>query len=325
MDVTIATEAYNLTEGQGLHELEVATNTVLGLIEGHPDREGIVLAPHADPRVEALVVGRHPRLRLLDGQGVGYDALKDLAADEARGTYVAYLDGDCVPARNDWLETLLRPLRAGETDVAAGLTIYAGTGPLAAACTVLDFGFLLSPDRNGFVGCYASNNVAFATELRRKVRPSLEIMRCNCYQHAQLLLQQGYRVRCFPDAFVHHQLPDLRKERWRRGYDLVAACWTNPALPETAWMVPEESTVTRLIEENLRVDRKRLARLAKQLGWKRSFTWRVERLLPRLRRLDAIGIRRALRDGEASGTTPAAREAHRRAQAPACPVPATAE
>ncbi|MGE0191221.1 MAG: glycosyltransferase family 2 protein [Planctomycetota bacterium] len=314
MDVTIVTEAYNLAEGQGLDELETATNTVLALIEGHDDREGIVLAPGTDPRVEALVKGRHPRLRLLYADGAGYDALKDLAADEARGTFIAYLDGDCVPTRADWLEQLLGPLRRGETDVAAGLTTYAGSDPLSAACSVLDFGFLLSPEGSGSIGCYASNNVAFPAELRRRIRPSLEVMRCNCYQHAQLLLRQGYRIRCFPEAFALHQLPDLRKERFRRGYDLVAACWINPALPEAAWMEPGEATVSRLIRMNLEADRERLGRLAAHLGWRRRFTVRVGRLLPRLRRLDAIGIRRALRDGEASGATRAARDAQQAGQ-----------
>ncbi len=320
MDVTIVTEAFNLAEGQGFDELGAAVNTVLRLIGDHPDREGVVLTPSADPRVDALVAGGHPRLRLLRADGLGYDELKCLAADEARGRYVAYLDGDCVPAHDDWLDCLLRPLRDGETDVSTGLTVYAGSSATAAACSVLDFGFLLDGGATGTIGCYASNNVAFPTELRRRVRPMHDGMRCHCYQHAQLLRRQGYRVRCVPAAFALHQLPNLRRERHRRGYDLVAACWSNPALPETAWMEPGEATVARLIRDNLRLDRRRLARLAKQLGWRRAFTRRVRRLLPRLRRLDAIGIRRALRDGEAGGLTRAAREAHRAGLAGECRI-----
>ena len=323
MDVTIVTEAYNLTEGQGLRELEVATRTVLGLLEDRPGREGLVMTPCADPRVEALVRGRHPRLRLVCGDGIGYDGLKCLAAEEARGDFVAYLDGDCVPARSDWLERLVGPLRRGEADVAAGLTVYDGTDPLTHACTVLDFGFLLDAEPSGSIGCYASNNVAFPTELRRRVRPSHEVMRCNCYQHAQLLLHHGYRVRCFPEAFVLHQLPDVRKERWRRGYDLVAASWLNPDLSEAGWIESSEAIVARLVEENLAQDRRRLAHFARQLRWRRGLASRVRRLLPRLRRLDAIGIRRALRDGEASGATRAAREAHRRGRSAACGATAT--
>lgn len=306
LDVTIVTEAYNLAEGQGYDELDVATRTVLQLIGANPDREGIVLTPSSDPRVDALATDRHPRLRLLRGPDLGYDALKNLAAFEARGQYIVYLDGDCVPAREDWLECLLRPLRNGETDVSAGLTIYSGSDVLTAACSVLDFGFLVDGQGES-LGCYASNNVAFPTALRQSIPPLHAGMRCSCYQHAQALLHHGYRIRCAFDALTTHQLPPLRAERHRRGYDLVSACWMNPNLPETAWIEPTEACVSRLIEQNLRLDRKRLAILAEILDWTPAFMAKVDELLPRLRRLDAIGTRRALRDGEENGATAAAR------------------
>ena len=49
------------------------------------------------PQVAGEVAETAPRARVFDATGLGYDEAKMLAAREARGRFVLYLDGDCLP------------------------------------------------------------------------------------------------------------------------------------------------------------------------------------------------------------------------------------
>jgi hypothetical protein len=42
--------------------------------------------------------------------GKTYDGQKNALAIAAQGEFLVYLDGDCVPCSDDWLERLLSPL-----------------------------------------------------------------------------------------------------------------------------------------------------------------------------------------------------------------------
>lgn len=53
---------------------------------------------------------------MVDAVGLGYDDAKMMAAREARGGYLLYLDGDCLP-QPGWKEAFLGKLRAGATAV----------------------------------------------------------------------------------------------------------------------------------------------------------------------------------------------------------------
>jgi hypothetical protein len=119
-------------------------------------------------------------------------------------------------------------------------------------------------------------------------------LRGSCYKHAQVLMRSGSPVRLARAAVVRHQLPPLLKERLRRGYDLVAACWNDPALTQTAWLANRWINVLRFYGANVYRD---LARLAKAPPEQRLTAFDVMAMtvvLPALRLIDLVGIRRAL-------------------------------
>src|SRR5262245_10283941 len=121
---------------------------------------GELLVPivSGDPTVPGEVSEIAPSGRLLDAGGLGYDEAKMLAAREARGRFVVYLDGDCLPEAG-WLDALLGPLRRSEAIACGGFTRYEG-GFLARIQSLLDFGFL-HPLASRPLECYAANNCAF--------------------------------------------------------------------------------------------------------------------------------------------------------------------
>lgn len=300
-EVSIVTETFNLEEGQGVDATRLALNYLSALAA----RGGIeiILADSMPPNLlVATLLGQFPHVRHVASPGAGYEGIKNLAAREARGTYVVYLDGDCLPQAPDWLDALLTPLRQGRAQATAGITRYRGASLLHRVMEILDFGFLIA-DRGEFVGCYASNNCAFRRDLRVAVPAPDGAMRCTCYAHAQLLRRRGDPMLRADGAVVVHKLPPVFKERWRRGYDLVAACWIDPELSESRWLAQGVRAAPRFLWANLRTDWRRLGAVRAANGWSGGKLLRARLLAGALRLIDLGGIVRALALGPAPGWT----------------------
>lgn len=319
-EITLVTEAYNLAEGQGWDELVNAVATIGKLARAH-DAETILTDPSGDPRIAELVAS-HAGLRYLAVPGATYDEQKLAAARSARGTLLVFLDGDCRPAADDWLPRLLAPLRAGSARAVGGQTFYDDFGPRGIACTIMDFGVLWDAP-GGDLGCYSSNNCAFDRDLFIEVPPGDGGMRCNCYAHAQALIRRGTPVRHVPEALVLHELPDVAKERARRGRELVVACWADPLLRETAWLAPGHKAAMRFIDDVIHADAQRFHTAPAALGLGPHNALAVEREILALRELDYAGVLAALAEGEADGRNARARAEHAafRAAQQSCATP----
>lgn len=301
-EITLATESFNLEEGQSFEELRSALVTIGEYLQRRQDCEALLVDTSNDPRVAALVAAIDPRIRHLRAPGLSYDHAKDLAAASARGRFVVYLDGDCTPDRPDWLDTLVAPLRSGTALATGGLTLYAGDSLLTHVSSLLDFGFLFNP-KEGKLPCYASNNVAFDRELRCEVRPPDGPLRTHCFAHAQILLRRGTPIMHVPTAQVWHELPALMKERLRRGYDHVGASWVDASLRPEQWLANPALRLARLYFRHLRLDWRRMRHAPAQLrlrGW---------------RRIPAIGLAACLRLIELRGAWQAIRETPARLEA----------
>jgi glycosyltransferase involved in cell wall biosynthesis len=298
-EISIVTETFNVEEGQGIEPTRRALFRLEALARARGNIE-IILADSMPPNLlVAALLQQFPQVRHVSRTGLGYEGIKNVAAVEARGTYVVYLDSDCLPLAPGWLDALLQPLRSGKAQAVAGLTRYRGHSLLHRVTEILDFGYLLA-DLTETVGCYASNNCAFVRRLRVDLPAPDGAMRCTCYAHAQLLLRRGSPMHRVPEAIVEHELPPVIKERWRRGYDLVAACWVNPELPETRWLRLGIFAAPLFFWSNLRLDWRRLANVRAANRWS-SFDLLNARLLAgALRLIDLAGVVRALALGPAA-------------------------
>lgn len=311
MKITIVTEAYNITEGQSAEALRRTINFIDEHLESHPDHEALLMDSADGVLAGRLLEGLSDRWRCISRQGANYEVLKDLGVQEARGEYVCYLDGDCIPHSKDWVHRILAPIREGITQAVGGLTIYEGDSALAHACSILDFGFLFQQPGTD-LGCYASNNVAFTRAFRLESKPPQTEMRCTCYAHAQQLWRDGTPVLFEPKARAYHELPSVKKERFRRGYDHVASCWTDPMVLESGMLDGDEGQVVRRISER----QLRLAKLRHQVyrdlvELDDRIHDEIDKLLPRLVALERFGIHCAYREGQMSGANARAMEAHR--------------
>jgi glycosyltransferase involved in cell wall biosynthesis len=292
-EFTIVTETFNLAEGTELSSLKRSFDVANAIAGQVPGGLAEVLLADVDGRPEIdRILADYPRTRKVDCQGLGYDAAKNRAAHAARGEFVVFLDGDCVPEPG-WIDALLEPLRAGRALASCGFTRYEGRF-WGAIQTVLDFGFLL-PLKARSIGCYPSNNWAVRrTEIVAQPIPENDVLRCSCYIHAQALIRRGTPIEFAPRAVTTHDLPSFWSERLRRGYDFVAACWVDPSLPEARHLRYGLFAAPRFYADNVALDWKRLRRSWRELGFTRGQRVLAFVLLPILRLVDVVGIVRAL-------------------------------
>jgi glycosyltransferase involved in cell wall biosynthesis len=292
-EVSVVVESYNHAEGSELERFALALEAATDRVRRHGDGEVLVADSSGDGELLELLERRFPDARRVDTRGLGYDRAKTAAADEARGRFVVFLDGDCVP-EPEWLDRHLAALRNG-AHASSGLTRYDG-GFLAGLESVLDFGFLL-PEAPRALPCYASNNTGFRREILLETPAPDGPMRCNCYAHAQLLLKRGTPARMTPGARVTHERQAFFAERFRRGFDLVAACWVNPSLPETRLLRLGVLATPFFYFREVANDLNRLRTGHRELGIR---SWQLPvaaALLPFMRLADVPGIVRALSPG----------------------------
>jgi glycosyltransferase involved in cell wall biosynthesis len=289
-NVSVVVESYTHGEGSSLARVTVALEAATSM---GSDVEVLVADSSGDPALVQLLENRFPAVRRCDATGLGYDEAKMKAAAAARGEYVLYLDGDCIPAPG-WLEHHLRALRGG-ADATGGFTRYDGDF-VGAVESVLDFGFML-PAKRRVLDCYAFNNSGFRRDvlLAKPVPPGP--LRCRCYPHAQLLRRSGSPVRMVPEARVRHERQPFFRERFRQGYDMVAAGWADPALREGRLARLRLAGAPLFYGRAVVNDWRRLAAGRRDLGLRAWEVPAAAALLPVLRLVDLAGIVRALAPG----------------------------
>lgn len=232
-EFSIIVEAYTLNEGGAQERFSRSLHNALSIIEQQGDGEVLVLDVTETNDLKDFLGSTYPQVRRISVAGSHYDRAKTLAANEARGNFLLYLDGDCLP-QPGWHQSLLEELRKGKALACGGLTRYEG-GWLQSLLSVMDFGFFY-PVEERVLQCYASNNMGILRQLQQDVPPPDSEMRCACFYHAQCLIRNDTPVMFVPKARVLHEPQPVVRERTRQGYDAIAACWADPELRESKWL-----------------------------------------------------------------------------------------
>jgi len=148
----------------------------------------------------------------------GYGAARNRGLSEARGRILLFLDDDC-QAEPDWIETLLKPLEAGEADIAGGSRDCRRPG-LAARLDYLsaDAPVLHPRLERRYVTHMSTSNLAMWSEAARKTGPFDEsLATCEDRDFCKRALESGIRILFEPGALVHHQPPIERlADYWTR-------------------------------------------------------------------------------------------------------------
>jgi hypothetical protein len=293
-DVTVILESYNHAEGSsGLDRLRIALEAATQMLEDHGNGALLVTDADGDREVAELLGREFPRARIVDARGLDYDEAKLEAAVQAESDLVLYLDGDCIPEPG-WLDAHLAGLEAGH-HATTGFTRYDG-GWRGAVESVLDFGFMLPPADRA-IACYGSNNAGFRRDALLEVPHPPGPMRCRCYAHAQQLIRSGRSVRMVPGARTRHERQPMVEERYRQGFDAIAACWVDPALPEARLLRLGVFAAPLFYARAVLFDWRRILSARADLGLAKWQAVASLPLFPLLRLIDFAGMVRALAPG----------------------------
>ncbi|HEX3579221.1 MAG TPA: glycosyltransferase [Thermoanaerobaculia bacterium] len=170
-------------------------------------------------------VRRYPWVKIVSSPQRNYFAAKNAGVRASRGSIVALIDGDCVPAR-DWLEILIAPLRDDTISAVAGATRYAGTTLKARTFSVPDFANVVG-DNSGAASGFNINNCAFRREVLLATPLDSRIRRDGgCFLLYHQLRAAGVRIVYEPLARVQHGLDIASKgfvrKHFNRGFDGVS-------------------------------------------------------------------------------------------------------
>ena len=293
-EFSVILESFTSAEGGDRDRFRKSLRTILGML---PDNaEVLVTDVYQSAELVTLLANEFPSVRRVSVVGQGYDSAKTSAAMAARGQFVLFLDGDCVPEPG-WHELLLAPLRSGEAVACGGYTRYEG-GFLAAMMSVMDFGFFYPLTKRNLV-CYASNNCGFVRTTYLDVPVPEANLRCRCFYHAQCLLRRGTPVLLIPEARVLHEAQPFLRERSRQGYDSIAAAWADPELPEARWLKIGIFSLPLFYCMNVFNDWKRVCAGRKDLGLGSGQLLLALLLFPMFRLVDVLGMIRAFVGGSA--------------------------
>lgn len=291
-DVAVIVESFNETEHSSVDRLAGALEAAQRAAEEHGNARVVLADGGNAPAVARLIDERFPEIDRVPAEVYDYDHAKRSAAAAADARIVVYLDGDCRPAEG-WLPALLEPIESGRAVASAGFTMYEG-GWLARVLSVMDFGFLL-PREERPLGCYSSNNAAFAADALAATPAPDGDMRCRCFAHAQTFERKGTPIQMAPGAAVEHEEVPFFKERMRRGWDLVTAARVDPEVPEARWLPLGLRAAPLFLVYNLRWDVRRVLKSGGDVGLGALGRLAAVPVMAAVRMLDLVGIVAALR------------------------------
>ncbi|WP_353815368.1 glycosyltransferase family 2 protein [Agromyces sp. SYSU T00266] len=235
------------------------------------------------------IVREFPEVRLheIPNSEFGHGKTRNLAAQLARGRFVAYLTHDAVPAHARWLAELLEPFRIDDSIVAvmgkqvprAGCFpllkyeingVFAGFGPDFGTTVFSGGPFIQDDGVLGAVGFYSDVNSAARRDFLLEVIPYRDVRYAEDQLFGRDVIQAGYRKAYAPRAVVEHSNDLDLAEYGRRIFDeTVGLRQIGLAIPPMSRRGRLRLTLRGIAGDTLRIVRDR------DFSWRRKLYWLV--------------------------------------------------
>ncbi|WP_022884959.1 glycosyltransferase family 2 protein [Glaciibacter superstes] len=186
-----------------------------------------------DRTLEIVRSRKGVRLHEIVNSEFGHGKTRNLAAELARGEYIAYLTHDAIPATLSWLTEILAPMRNEPLGVVAVMGkqiprpgcfpllkyeiegVFAGFGPDFGTTVFYNDGFATDQGLLDAIGFYSDVNSATKRDFLLKTIPYRDVRYSEDMLFGQDLIAAGYRKAYAPRGAVIHS-NDLTLDEYRR-------------------------------------------------------------------------------------------------------------
>ncbi|MFO7690776.1 MAG: glycosyltransferase family 2 protein [Cryobacterium sp.] len=233
------------------------------------------------------IVKRYPAVRLheIPNAEFGHGKTRNLAADLARGEFIAFLTHDAIPVSRQWLRELLAPFALDKSIVAVmGKQIprrdcfplmkyeirgvFAGFGPDFGTSVFYNDSFVQSEGVLNAISFYSDVNSAARREFLTAVIPYRDVRYAEDQLFGKDLIEAGYRKAYAGRAAVEHSNDLTREEYRRRIFDeTVGLRQIGFPIPELNHKAQLRLTVRGILGDSLRIVQDG------DFSWKRKLYW----------------------------------------------------
>jgi len=178
------------------------------------NRVEIIVPQHGwSAELRRTVEQQYPRARILDAPEAGYNRLKNLGVQHARGEIIAFADSDTTVCPR-WVSSLVETIDAG-ADVSIGLMKFSGDSLLDRLCTYFMFGQMLRRSA-GRMRSFNIANVAFKASLI-KANPLDERLtrQGGSIEIGRRLFRAGAALALSPDQVSEHEFYGINRHTWQ--------------------------------------------------------------------------------------------------------------
>ncbi|PPF60948.1 glycosyltransferase family 2 protein [Clavibacter michiganensis] len=278
--VTVAILTYN--GEQYLEEILLAVETQE--LDGDVD----VLVIDSGSRDRTLeIVKAHPQVRLheIPNSDFGHGKTRNLAASLAKGTYIAYLTHDAIPADKHWLRELLAPMRDESARIVAVMgkqiprprcfpllkyeiqSVFVGFGPDFGTTVFENTGFAQRQEQRDSLAFYSDVNSATRRRFLLDTLPYRDVRYSEDMLFGQDLIEAGFRKAYAPRGAVIHSNDLTLAEYGMRMFDeTVALRQIGKEIPPMRRRAQVRMTVRGVIIDSVRIARDDY-RVGQKLGW----------------------------------------------------------
>lgn len=239
------------------------------------------------------IIAAHPSVRLhqIPNDEFGHGKTRNLAAQLARGEYIAYLTHDAIPADDRWLHELLAPMRGtAPAPVDPGIQavmgkqiprpgcfpllkyeikmVFAGFGPDFGTTVFYNDGFATDQGLRDALGFYSDVNSATRVAFLRSEIPYRDVRYSEDMMFGQDVIEAGYRKAYAPRGAVIHSNDLTLSEYGRRIFDeTVALRQIGKPIPPMRKRAQLRMTVRGIVADSVRIARDGEYGAARKLYW----------------------------------------------------------
>ncbi|WP_308468118.1 glycosyltransferase family 2 protein [Rathayibacter soli] len=235
------------------------------------------------------IISSHPEVRLIQipNKEFGHGRTRNLAAQEARGEFVAFLTHDAVPTTKHWLTELIDPFHRFPQVVAVlGKQVarskafplqkyeihgmFRNLGPDFGTTLFYDLPFLKDVAALDAMSYYSDVNSAARRSFLTDVISYRDVRYAEDQMFGRDLIEAGYTKAYAPRAMVTHSNDLTLKEYGHRIFDeTVGLRQIGHAFPPMGRLEAVKHTVRGTLGDSLRISRD------KAYSWRRKLYWLV--------------------------------------------------